>query len=34
MPTYHPLYSGLWDDEALDGMEFEGKAAYRTPCTS
>lgn len=32
--TYHPIYSGLWNDEALDGTTFECHSFFAFLCSN
>lgn len=32
--TYHPIYSGLWNDEALDGTTFECHGFFAFLCSN
>jgi hypothetical protein len=32
--TYHPIYSGLWNDEALDGLSFECHGFFAFLCSN
>ena len=35
MPSrYHPIYDGLWDDDALEGARFECKAFFAFLCSN
>ena len=34
MATYHPLYSGLWNDEALEGTSFECHGFFAFLCSN
>ncbi len=34
MATYHALYSGLWNDDALEGLTFETKGFFAYLCTN
>src|SRR4029453_2975819 len=32
--TYHPIYSGLWNDDALEGLSFECHAFFAFLCSN
>jgi len=34
MPSYHPIFSGLWNDEDLAGLTFECKGFFCYLCTN
>lgn len=34
MATYHPIFSGLWNDDALEGLAFEAKGFFAFLCSN
>jgi hypothetical protein len=34
MATYHPIFSGLWNDDALEGLCFEAKGFFAFLCSN